>query len=369
MLGRARRMGIGVGVTLTAAEDPISAAVMKYGGFWLDPDFPGALTLNTQPTIPGGGWAGASWAGSGLGPYTHTPGDTTDLANAALIVGNREQTAFTTADRTAGTVTLYAGTTVGTARSTNATFTEDLTCAGNTNHIFTPHTDFDGKVTVGSVANLSITTLTPRLTSAAFTGLTFTQATAANMPWKTSTTVNEHQTITSGYNTTVMSATTGAETERFFHDGTGCTIFTAFRLTSTAVAVYLGYTTTGVGIGYTVLYNSGGLYITVGNGSALIVNTAVSLGTGIHICSLRHSSSFSPNQWDLFVDGVVVSSGNYLASPSAGNSTTRLRPILNVTLAQTPELLEYVAISEVITNSDLSIIGKALAAKWGGTWA
>lgn len=166
-------------------------------------DVPATLVRATQASPTG--WAGANWAGSGLGPYTHTAGDTTALAHAALIiVGNRCQTIFTVSGRTAGSVTFYAGTTAGTARSTNATFTEDLTVAGNTTHSFVPSADFDGVVTVVAVYNLSRTEWRPKAGSL---GGSLAQATAAKQPWFDSATSGVKFDGTDVFKTGSLSAT------------------------------------------------------------------------------------------------------------------------------------------------------------------
>ena len=152
-------------MALRGVFSPTQSLIAQFGGFWADPNYGGAAGMAAQPVIPGAGWSGASWAGSGLGPYTHTPGATTDLTNAVLIVGNRYSITFTVAV-TAGSVTCKAGTAAGTARSTAGTFTEELICAGSTGAIFTPSNDFAGTVTVVSIVDLSIVSLTPRYAAA-----------------------------------------------------------------------------------------------------------------------------------------------------------------------------------------------------------
>ena len=113
-------------------------------------------TRAAQPTIPGAGWSGTNWAGSGLGPYTHTAGSTANLSNTVLTVGNRYSTAHVISGRAAGTVTHYDGTAAGTARSADGTYTDELTCAGSGASIWTPSNDFDGAVLVDAISNLSL---------------------------------------------------------------------------------------------------------------------------------------------------------------------------------------------------------------------
>jgi len=146
---------------------------------WADLDAAGAVTQAADPTIPGAGWAGgANWAGAGLGPYTHTAGATTALSNAVLTVGIRYLVRFTVSGRTAGSVSFYAGATAGAARSTNATFTEELTCTTSTGLSFVPSNDFDGAVTVVYAIALSANLVTCKGTLG-----NLVQAVPANMPW------------------------------------------------------------------------------------------------------------------------------------------------------------------------------------------
>lgn len=103
-----------------------------------------------QPDMTGT-WSGTDWAGTGLGPYLHTPGTAVSLYEDNLTIGLLYRTQYTISGRTAGTLTQYAGTTAGTTQSADGTYTEDLVCAGNVNHSFLPSADFDGSVTIVSI--------------------------------------------------------------------------------------------------------------------------------------------------------------------------------------------------------------------------
>ncbi len=95
----------------------------------------------------------ASWT-IAAGVATHTPGTATNLfqtdanqQNGAIALGVTYNTSFTITGRTAGTVTIGVGSTgTGTARSTNATHTEKLTCSGNNRIYIRPSSDFDGDI-------------------------------------------------------------------------------------------------------------------------------------------------------------------------------------------------------------------------------
>src|SRR3990170_3726044 len=73
---------------------------------------------------------GIGWT-IGSGVATATGGISTDLAQSVglLTVGRTYRIVYTIT-RTAGSITPVCGTTPGTARSANGTYTEDLLCAG-----------------------------------------------------------------------------------------------------------------------------------------------------------------------------------------------------------------------------------------------
>jgi len=102
------------------------------------------------------GASGTNWALSS-GVWTHTAGSTAVLSlPAVLTVGQRYLARWSMSNRTAGSVTSRAGSTGtgGSAQTTNATFTTELTCAGSTAMEFVPSSDFDGKITVHSIQKL-----------------------------------------------------------------------------------------------------------------------------------------------------------------------------------------------------------------------
>jgi hypothetical protein len=151
------------------------------------------------------------------------------LTQAALgIIGNRVQVIYTISGRTAGTLTFKAGTTVGTARSTNATFTEDLDVAGNTTLTFAADAAFDGTIVISSVTNLSQTSWAP---TAGALGANYAQAVAAQQAYLS----------TLGGKSCLIGADDNADSDvaksnyRFLHDGTGGTIACWIYPTNTGV--------------------------------------------------------------------------------------------------------------------------------------
>lgn len=102
------------------------------------------------------GWTlGANWAISG-GLATHTTGSVATLSQLLALVLNRiYKIVFTVSGRTAGSVTVSAGAS-GTARSSNATFTEYIYDTASTSLIFTPTTDFDGSIDNVTVQEVGI---------------------------------------------------------------------------------------------------------------------------------------------------------------------------------------------------------------------
>lgn len=261
------------------------ASELGANGLWLVGDE--GVTLAAQPVYPGAGWAGASWAGSGLGPYTHTAGAATALGNAILTVGLRYQTVFTVSGRTAGTVTYYAGTTAGTARSTNATFTEDLTCATNTTHSFVPSADFDGVVTIVSVTAISATVWTPKAATGSLAGSTLAQATPANMPWEVNSGIKFAVGTGDGL---YLSSATGANC---IHNGLGGTLALHYNMLNTVgIQVFAG-TVQGNAKGFSLYESSGNLVLRIGNGVGYVYNnTAVGVvSTGKNIIILRTSNT------------------------------------------------------------------------------
>lgn len=107
------------------------------GGFAADSDW-----------TKGTGWAIAA------GVATKTAGVASDLSQAGILTLTQGYyVTFTVSGRTAGSVTVKCGTTgAGTSRSTNATFSEIVTCSGSTALIFSATDTFDG-----SIDNVSVT--------------------------------------------------------------------------------------------------------------------------------------------------------------------------------------------------------------------
>ena len=90
---------------------------------------------------------GTGWTISG-GTASKAAGTGSDLdQNTILAAGETHRIIYTVSGRTAGTITAKCGSGgAGTARSTNATFTEDLLCSGSTDLIFTADSSFDGDI-------------------------------------------------------------------------------------------------------------------------------------------------------------------------------------------------------------------------------
>lgn len=100
-----------------------------------------------------GNWTGTNWSIVSAA-FKHATGNTADatltnanLTSGAIDSGGVYRLVFTVTGRTAGTLTPKLGTATGTAVSTNATFTQDITANAETpNLLFTPSSDFDGSI-------------------------------------------------------------------------------------------------------------------------------------------------------------------------------------------------------------------------------
>jgi hypothetical protein len=112
---------------------------------------------------------GTGWTISG-GNASKSAGTGSDLdQNTILTNAETFRIIYTVSGRTAGTITAKCGSgTSGTARSTNATFSEDLLCAGSTDLIFTADSSFDGDI--DDVIAFKITTDGIRISSHASAG-------------------------------------------------------------------------------------------------------------------------------------------------------------------------------------------------------
>lgn len=90
---------------------------------------------------------GADWFISGGTANATAPGAPSDLVQPGrLIIGVVYEVTFTLSDFIADTVQPLMGTGAGTARGANGTFTEDITCAGNTSIIFRANTNAEMKI-------------------------------------------------------------------------------------------------------------------------------------------------------------------------------------------------------------------------------
>ncbi len=106
-------------------------------------------------TIGGGT---ASWSGAQAG--------NADLTQASLLGASRDyEVVYTVSGRTAGTVTARLGTQAGTARSTNATFTETIT-ANNVDVVFRGDSSFDGSIDDVTVKQVNIPANAPNMDGA-----------------------------------------------------------------------------------------------------------------------------------------------------------------------------------------------------------
>ena len=102
------------------------------------------------------GASGTNWALSN-GAWTHTAGSTAALSLPSVVtIGQRYVARYTVTGRTAGSITAQAGSsgTGGAVITTNGTVVEVETCAGSTNMLFVPSSDFNGTVTVLSIQRI-----------------------------------------------------------------------------------------------------------------------------------------------------------------------------------------------------------------------
>jgi hypothetical protein len=146
--------------------------------------YPGAVVFPEDPCANGTFTGDASWT---KGANWTLPGTTADksagaannLTQACLTVGNTYTITYTINAVAGGTLTVYAGTTAGTARASAGTYTETLACAGNTSLGFVP----SAAATTCQIDNVLVS---PRNASQ-FTDLSgaghhLVQATAAKQP-------------------------------------------------------------------------------------------------------------------------------------------------------------------------------------------
>jgi hypothetical protein len=387
-------LGVGAGVGFGGAPvDPIAAAVAKYGGFWLDPDFAGALTLNTQPVIadvtdP------ANWTAMNSAVLTDVGAALRVADNAAVnpfgrctfggVTGNRQlTTAVGRNDGSANVCSLIIGYAWSRLEFTTNSFeskTGEYTLAGDVVDIGY----LDGAATPGwwgelqsaIAVNLSITTLTPRLVSAAFAGGTFTQATADRMFWKSfvggsSPPVNG-KTVMYGEDVRQMVGMS-KESTRFLHDGTGCTVLFTFKTSLVkAYAFLFNNIGDGLSVGADLYVQSSGVvshrvanmlgsatYSLGANSAAgtIVANTMTLLSVRV---DAAHGSEIRKN-------GVVVASDATPGTFGAGDSTNDLT--LGYSVAADYGLQgcegDSVFITEWVSDEELAAMEAKLIAKFG----
>jgi hypothetical protein len=125
---------------MTLTDDVITAINANYpSDSTLDIVTNGTFTGDTDWT-KGANWAITTYAEKTAGGV-ETLSQTLDIHTSWYYVVK-----FTVSNRTAGTITVSVGATAGTARSTNATFTEIIVCGATTLLAFTPDATFDGRI-------------------------------------------------------------------------------------------------------------------------------------------------------------------------------------------------------------------------------
>jgi hypothetical protein len=121
------------------------------------------VTLAT-PTVldpnftTGIGWTvGTDWA-VGAGVATHTPGAASNISQQCLEVGPTYTITYTITAITAGTVTMAAGTNIGTPRNAPGTYSETLNCTGITDLIFAASDLCDASIDTVTVTTANVST-------------------------------------------------------------------------------------------------------------------------------------------------------------------------------------------------------------------
>jgi len=320
-------------------------------------DEPATLVRATQPVVSD--WTtGTGWSGSGeMGPYTHS-GGAGDLTQALGIVGNRVQVTYTISSRTAGTLTFSAGTTAGTARSTNATFTEDLTVADNTTLTFAADAAFDGTVTITSVVNLTRTRWNPKAGSL---GGYLSQATAAAQPWYDGGIKLSDDTIT-------LSSAFPA-----LHNGSPSTVVLVVTPTALGASKYLldsgvvGANSIGAQlVCYTI---EGGIDYIVKNGAAVALQVRSPSGTlsvgSPSIVTAR--SNYSANVGKIRINGSADTSATWSAAPSASAANL---PSIGANPSYTSSSFagsfqEIVMVDKYLSDNDVAQLERYFASIYG----
>lgn len=338
---------------LRTSHDLFTPAYLISGatGVWSEWSTDSEVTYNTQPSVSD--WTtGTGWSGSGAtGPYAHSAGSVGDLTQALGVVGNRVQVTYTINGRTAGTLTFKAGTTVGTARSTNATFTEDLTVAGNTTLTFAADASFDGTVTITSVVNLSLTQAGFRASTGALAGSALVQATAASMPWWDSG-------LRFDGTEDFLESNASVTDWSFLHDPAGCTV--AFDITPPNQQGYvfdtLNFSGANKGLGITYFGAAQKFQLQLGNGTGTFIQqnadlTSVAAPPNLrYVCILRLPTAGTV---DFRMNGVSQATSLSCAGRVAGNAAFTLhlgkRPG-GVLLGQ--RMRAFFAVDRVLTDTE-----------------
>lgn len=362
--------GHGHGHGLGGARWTLAKAVGA-NGIWLPADT--GLGLEADPALAGD-WAGAHWAGSEKGPYTHTAGvgNTAALTRNILTVGLRYETVFTVSGRTAGSVTWQCGATNGTARSADGTYTEDLTCTTNTAHSFVPTEDFDGVVTVVRVTTLSISSHTPKKATGTLAGSTFVQATPTLMGWSNAGVVLDNA---SGR---IIASNLAASFWKFLHYGDGggaahypiYTVAGAFRMSAFTGLQTLLYSTAGDhGIQSFVSHPAGemGWYVRTSGGAYIYqqVTAGAAIAPNSTVVFIVRATGARLEIW---VDGVKRKDEAFAGSASNNDPGYALRKVSNAVNTGQITWKELFVSDYSVSDSLLSKIGKSIAARHGGTW-
>lgn len=112
------------------------------GAVTLLKDTPGVMTPETD--YIDSGWVVSNGLAS---HFPCNPGYIINNGIPGLVVGKTYEIVFQVTNRTSGSVNVQIGTTVGTSRSANGTYTQNLACAGNTILKFFS----DGALTIGNL--------------------------------------------------------------------------------------------------------------------------------------------------------------------------------------------------------------------------
>jgi hypothetical protein len=177
-----------------------------------------------------------------------------------------------------------------------------------------------------SLSNLSILTLTPRLTSAAFAGLTFAQASAAWMPWAGTTKINTNQAVQMDGTADFDAGSLAVASYKGFHAAVGssfCAVI-APDTTSTGERVILdscNATNAGHGIYFAFDAANQRILFKVGNGSGTwLIDAATANGSctrnATHVVDVVWSEA---GGYSVVIDGGSATTGASSGSASTSN--------------------------------------------------